>query len=218
MTRFLLGLVAAVIAPKAFAATGQPLGSQLRDDLQNYLTSRKSIEHISAVSMSVGIGDEDPQLNIAVGTSSFDGGAPVTPKNLFQIGSNTKAFTAVVILQLEAEGKLSIKQTIGDWLPQYPAWKNVTIQRLLDMTSGIPSYTDVLAMRMALAANPARDWSPAELISYVYPTSKGAPPPTKDWSYSNTNYLLAQLIIEKQPVIPMAMSFGGASSTIRHCI
>ncbi len=188
---------AILIASDGLAADRKLLSARLRDDLQNYLTSRKSIEHISAVSLSVGIGDENPKLNIAVGTTNYDGGAPVTPANLFQIGSNTKAFTAVVILQLEAEGKLSIKQTIGDFLPQYPAWKNVTIEQLLNMTSGIPNYSDVLAMRAALAADPARNGSVAELISYVYPTSKGAPAPTKGWSYSNTNYLLAQLIIEK---------------------
>lgn len=173
------------------------LEDALRNNLQQYLNSRKSVEHISTVSLSVGLGDKIPQLDLAVGTTASSGGTPTTPANLFQIGSNTKAFTAVVILQLEAEGKLSIHQTIGNWLPQYPAWKNVTIERLLNMTSGIPTYDGVPAMLVAYAATPSRDWSPAELIAYVYPTNKGAPPPTKGWSYSNTNYLLVQLIIEK---------------------
>jgi D-alanyl-D-alanine carboxypeptidase len=100
-------------------------------------------------------------------------------------------------LQLEAEGKLNIHQTVGDWLPQYPAWKDVTIERLLNMTSGIPTYDNVQAMQAAYAADPVRNWLPDDLIAYVYPASQGAPPPTTGWSYSNTNYLLAQLIIEK---------------------
>ena len=65
------------------------------------------------------------------------------------------------------------------------------------MTSGIPTYDSVQAMLVAYAANPTRNWSPPELIAYVYPGAKDAPPPTTGWSYSNTNYLLAQLIIEK---------------------
>jgi D-alanyl-D-alanine carboxypeptidase len=165
--------------------------------LQTYLTSRTSIEHISAASLSLSLGHDPTPINIAVGTTQDDGGAAVTPSNLFQIGSNTKAFTAVTLLQLEADGKLTIKQTLGDWLPQYPAWKDVTIERLLNMTSGIPTYDNVQAMQIAYAANPTKDWSPADLIAFVYPTTKGAPPPTTGWSYSNTNYLLAQLIIEK---------------------
>ena len=173
------------------------LRAALSADLEKYLASRRTIEHISALSLSVKLPGQASNINVTAGTTRYDGGAAVTPSSLYQIGSNTKAFTAVTILQLEAEGKLTIQDTVGKWLPQYPAWKDVTIERLLDMTSGIPTYDNVQAMLVAYAANPTRDWSPAELIAYVYPTTKDAPPPTTGWSYSNTNYLLAQLIIEK---------------------
>ncbi len=84
------------------------------------------------------------------------GGTPVTLKSLWQIGSQTKAFTSVTMLQLEAAGKLTIDQTIGRWLPQI-----------------------------------------ADLIAYVYPGNPHAPHPTTGYDYSNTNYLLAELIIER---------------------
>jgi D-alanyl-D-alanine carboxypeptidase len=173
------------------------LRTALSADLKKYLAAQRTIEHISALSLSVKIPGQASNINVTAGTTRYDGGAAVTPANLYQIGSNTKAFTAVAILQLEAEGKLTIQDTVGKWLPQYPAWKDVTIERLLNMTSGIPTYDNVPAMLVAYAANPTRDWSPAELIAYVYPDTKNAPPPTTGWSYSNTNYLLAQLIIEK---------------------
>jgi D-alanyl-D-alanine carboxypeptidase len=173
------------------------LRAALSADLEKYLASRRTIEHISALSLSVKLPGRASNINVTAGTIQYDGGRAVTPRNLFQIGSNTKAFTAVTILQLEAEGRLTIQDTVGKWLPQYPAWKDVTIERLLNMTSGIPTYDNLQAMLTAYAANPIRGWSPAELIAYVYPTTKGAPPPTTGWSYSNTNYLLAQLIIER---------------------
>jgi D-alanyl-D-alanine carboxypeptidase len=98
-------------------------------------------------------------------------------------------------LQLEAEGKLTIDETVGRWLPQYPAWKNVTIRRLLSMTSGIPTYDDTPEMLGAYAKNPKRYFTIPELIAYVYPTNPKAPRPTRGYSYSNTNYLLAELIV-----------------------
>jgi D-alanyl-D-alanine carboxypeptidase len=194
----LLPLAAVVTAAGTMAAPDDGgLRAALTADLEKYLAARRTIEHISALSLSVKLPGQASNINVTAGTTRYDGGAAVTPSNLYQIGSNTKAFTAVAILQLEAKGRLTIHDTVGKWLPQYPAWKDVTIERLLDMTSGIPTYDNVQAMLVAYAANPTRDWSPAELIAYVYPTTKGAPPPTTGWSYSNTNYLLAQLIIEK---------------------
>ncbi len=189
----LLGPLAGALA----AADDGALRAALRADLQSYLEARRTIEHISALSLSVKLPGATSNINVTAGRTRYDGGAAVTPGSLYQIGSNGKAFTAVTILQLEAEGKLSIHDTVGKWLPQYPAWKDVTIERLLNMTSGIPTYDNVQAMQVAYAANPTRNWSPAELIAYVYPGGKDAPPPTTGWSYSNTNYLLAQLIIEK---------------------
>jgi len=138
-----------------------------------------------------------PNIEAAAGTQQYSGGAAVTPANLYQIGSNTKAFTAVTLLQLEAEGKLSLGDRLGKFLSEYPAWSDVTLTRLLNMTSGIPSYDNVQAMLVAYAASPYKDFSPAELIHYVYPGTPGAPPATTGWSYSNTNYVLAELVIEK---------------------
>src|SRR5579862_3759671 len=167
-----------LVALAAAGAVAEPvddgLRAALRADLEKYLASRRTIEHISALSLSVKLPGHAANINVTAGTTRYDGGAAVTPGSLYQIGSNTKAFTAVAILQLEAEDKLTIQDTVGKWLPQYPAWKDITVERLLNMTSGIPTYDNVQAMLVAYAANPKRDWSLAELIAYVYPTSKGA--------------------------------------------
>lgn len=193
----LLALAMTGLATQAFAAEGTLLQQRLEADLRHYLASRQTIEHISALSLSVSLPGGSANIEATAGTDQYAGGAAVTPADLYQIGSNTKAFTAVTLLQLEAEGKLSLEDALGKWLPQYPAWHGVTLTRLLNMTSGIPTYDSLPAMQQAYAANPRKDFSPEELIHYVYPGTPGAPPATTGWSYSNTNYVLAELVIEK---------------------
>ncbi|HKU80681.1 MAG TPA: serine hydrolase [Candidatus Tumulicola sp.] len=200
MKRFFALLCAMLAcAPSAAAAQRGPgLHAALQRDLDRYLSARSKIEHVSAISLSISLHGQAQNINVTAGTTKYGGaGGAVTPAQLWQIGSNTKSFTAAAILQLEAQGVLTIDQTVGRWLPQYPAWKNVTIRRLLNMTSGIPGYDFVPQMLADYARDPMRDFTPAELIAYVYPDHPGAPKPTTGFDYSNTNYLLAELIVER---------------------
>jgi D-alanyl-D-alanine carboxypeptidase len=129
----------------------------------------------------------------------------ITSKNLFQIGSITKSFTAVIILQLEVEGKLSINDTIADitrkygaWLPanEYKAWKNISIKQLLNMTSGIFDVTEDETFMKILATNPEKNWRPEEILTYA---SQHKPyfSPGMGWHYSNGAYNILGLMIEK---------------------
>ena len=172
--------------------SGTALRAALRRDISHYLTTRRKAEHISAVSLRITFRGGGPAINLATGTTRYDGGPPVSTRALWQIGSNTKAFTAVILLQLEAEGKLSINDPIGKWLPQYPAWRHVTIRQLLNMTSGIADYAFEPGFVAAIAANPSTSFSAARLVSYAVGV-----PLAKGWVYSDTNYILAQMIIER---------------------
>jgi len=178
-------------APRTVSSAA--LLATLRGDLDRYLATRGRAEHISAVALTVTFRGGQPAISMAAGTTWYGGGGPVSPGALWQIGSNTKAFTAVMLLQLEAEGKLSITDTLGKWLPQYPAWRGITIRQLLDMTSGIPDYT-VPAFQAAVAAAYAHgtSFSAARVVGYVAGAVTG-----DVWNYSNTNYILAQMILQK---------------------
>lgn len=191
---FALALIALLPLSGAAAAQTADLRSQLQSDLAQYLATRAKPEHISAVSLSVYLPGEPANINVAVGRTQYGAnGAAVTPQTLYQIGSNTKSFTALTILQLEGEKKLSIEDTVGKWLPQYPAWRAITIRRLLNMTSDIPTYDDKKSMLAAYAANPTAYWAPQRLIGVMYPhIDRGG-----GWLYSNTAYILSQLIIER---------------------
>jgi D-alanyl-D-alanine carboxypeptidase len=168
------------------------LRASLKRELEFFLTNQGTAEHVSAVSLRVTFRTQRPSINIPVGTSTYGGAEPISTANLWQIGSNTKAFTAVMLLQLEAEHKLSLHDTLGKWLPRYRAWRQVTIKHLLDMTSGIPDYLNIPGFLRAYAADPTTEFSSRRLVSYA---RRGQP--THGYSYSNTNYILAQMILKK---------------------
>jgi D-alanyl-D-alanine carboxypeptidase len=182
----LLVVTALALSAVAPASNDAQLQAKLRGTLQSYLNERGSIERITAASVSVNAAGDAP-IAVAAGAN---------PSSLFQIGSNTKAFTATIALQLEAEHKLRIDDPIGPFLPQYPAWKHLTIRRLLNMTSGIETYDNTLAFQRYYASHPYHNFTAAELISYVYPKNGKATFMT-GWHYANTGYILTQLVIER---------------------
>jgi D-alanyl-D-alanine carboxypeptidase len=151
-------------AAPASGATPTAVRASLRSDLTNYLNAYQAAEHISAVSLAITFPGR-PGINLAVGSTRYGGGPAISPYALWQIGSNTKAFTSVLVLQLEAEHKLSINDTLGKWLPQYPAWSGVTIRQLLNMTSGIPNYTDSSNFWDDIGADPNAEFSASRLLS-----------------------------------------------------
>ncbi len=190
---FFICMTALVGCTRANLAPQTSLSDALAQDLRGYLADRGTAEHISAVSLSLSLHGQPSTIDVAAGTTTFGGSTPVTPANLFEIGSNTKAFTAVILLQLEAENKLNVNQTVGQWLPQYPSWKDVTIKQLLSMTSGIATYDATPAWEHDYSSAPTAFYSAPQLIAYVSQSTPLQP----GWLYSNTGYELAQLIIEK---------------------
>ncbi|MBB3082923.1 serine hydrolase domain-containing protein [Geodermatophilus sabuli] len=190
----LAGLVAPQVGVLPAAATppgGDALRADLRADLETYLRDRGAAEHVSAVGLTVSL-PGGPRVDVAAGTTTVDGDEPVPEDGLWQIGSNTKAFTSVLLLQLEAEGRLSIDDPLGAFLPEYPEWADVPIRRLLNMTSGIPDYDERPAFWTDYLADPMRYFSAEQLVGYAV----GAPA-TSGYRYSNTNYVLAEMVVER---------------------
>ncbi len=194
----MVGLLLGAGTLPAAAESREGLRAKMTTALQDYLKERRKVELISGVSAFVSLEDGETGISAVAGTTRFyDSGERITRRTLYEIGSNTKQMTAAVILQLEAKGLLDIDQTVGDWLPQYPAWAKVSIRRLLNMTSGIPTYTEAPAFMDVQANHPNQHFTPEQLIAYAYPTPGNQLPPSTGWFYSNTNYVLAGMIAEK---------------------
>ncbi len=186
----MIGLAGLWLGP---AHAAQPaLPQQLQSVVDSYLQSRGVPEKISGVALHVDVAGHPP-VDVYAGNSGRKDARPINGRTLFQIGSNTKHFTAALVLKLEAEGKLNIDQTVGYWLPQYKDWANVKIRSLLNMTSDIPTYSEAVPIAETLAADMHHQFDYDTLIGAAY--GKGLPVPT-GYFYSNTNNILAAKIIE----------------------
>jgi D-alanyl-D-alanine carboxypeptidase len=190
----LFGAIQLVCAPAR--ADDAAVATQLQQLINGYVRDRASIEGLSGAALQVDRGAGHPIVAVYAGNNGLPDKRPIGPDTLFQIGSNTKAFTAALILKLEAAGKLSLDDTIGHWLPQYPAWRDVTIRALLNMTSPIPNYSETVEIGEFMAADIHHQFSDKDLIGSVDPTNGHSFPLPTGWFYSNTNYILAGLIIE----------------------
>ena len=129
----------------------------------------------------------------AIGMSNLELDVPMKIDNVFRIGSITKQFTAIAILQLMEQGKLGLQDEITKFIPDYPTQGDkITIEHLLTHTSGIKSYTGMpdYVDRMML------DLKPTELIDYFKNEPMDFPPGTR-FTYNNSGYFLLGYIIEQ---------------------
>jgi len=127
------------------------------------------------------------------GKASLELNVNNTANHVFEIGSITKQFTAVAILMLEEEGKLTVNDPITMFLPDYPTHgETITIHHLLTHTSGITGYTDLQEW--------AQKWRLDMPLDSIIALFKDLPlefKPGEKWSYSNSGYILLGAIIEK---------------------
>ena len=125
---------------------------------------------------------------------------PLTGASPFAIASVTKTFTAAIVLQLVDEGRISLSAPVTDYLPGRRVADGVTVEQLLGHRSGI---ADLLApLRDRLNADLSRAWTPEEVVALVGPSRFA---PGSDWGYSNTNYVVAGMLVEAVTGNPFAV-------------
>jgi D-alanyl-D-alanine carboxypeptidase len=142
----------------------------------------------------------------AFGTGNIEGDTPITPNDHFRIGSNTKTFTGTVILQLVDEGRLRLDDPVSEYQPQVPNGENITIRQLLNMTSGLFSYTEDEDFNNTLDTDPQKVWEPEELIEIGFSHQPDFSP-GDGFQYSNTNTVLLGMIIEQLTGQPLEQEF-----------
>ena len=128
------------------------------------------------------------------GAAGADGdGRPVVPSAMMGIGSITKTLTAAEVVHLARIGKVDLDAPASKYLDHHLLTRGPTVRQLLSMNSGIPDIlTD--AFGAAVSADPARRWTAQDALTYA---DDPLAAPGGDFAYSNSNYLLLGLLIEK---------------------
>lgn len=158
------------------------------DEADDLIKAEMARLKIPGVAVAV-VRDGKPVKLQGYGFANLEHKVPVTPDTVFQLGSVGKQFTASIVLLLAQDGKLSVDDPISKYLPFAPdSWKPITVRNLLNHTSGIKDYTRFLDL--------SRDATAEETAKTLLDKPLDFEPGTK-WAYSNTNYLLLGVIIEK---------------------
>ncbi|MFJ3420866.1 serine hydrolase domain-containing protein [Streptomyces sp. NPDC086082] len=196
-------------AVAALAAVGLGLATPMasatesrhRSTLQQSVDAIEKTGTVAVVAQSTGPGGRR-YATTGVSDTATGRAARVTDK--FRIASSTKAFVSTVMLQLVGEGRVSLDDTVEHWLPGVVDGNGndgnaITVRQLLNHTSGLFNYTaDFPAITTAAGFEADRytTWTPQQLVGIAMRHAPDFAPGTQ-WEYSNTNYILAGMIVQK---------------------
>ncbi|WP_328956711.1 serine hydrolase domain-containing protein [Kitasatospora purpeofusca] len=203
----LAGAVVGTLAPAAVAAPAPAGADARRGGVDARAELRAFVADGSSTAAFAEVREDGRRIwRDAVGTSDLATGQPVRPDGRFRIGSVTKPFVSTVVLQLVGEGRLRLDDPVERHLPGVvPNGGAISVRQLLNHTSGLYDYTedprffyqDEASLRdYALGDRRWQDYRPEQLVAI----GVAHPPyfaPGQGWKYSNTNYVLAGMLIDK---------------------
>lgn len=204
-----LALAAALAGPASAAHASAGAGSAAHVAAGHAATERamEAVVRSGVPGVTATAGDRRGTWSATTGVGDLRTGEPRGGSDRYRVGSITKTFVSTVLLQLEAEGRLSLDDTVDRWLPGLVRGhgndgRKVTVRRLLNHTSGIFDYTEdedfvrTYFLKDGFLRHRYDTKSPAELVA-IATAHRPLFAPGASWSYSNTNYILAGMVIEK---------------------
>lgn len=191
--------LAVVVLLTFVLAASRAAGADAMDD---YIRAEMESRRIPGLTVAV-VKDGALLKTRAYGLANLELAVPASPGTVYGIGSITKPFTALAILMLAGEGKVDLDAPIGESVKETPAkWRNATVRQLLSHTSGIPDFVD----------NPCRYEGPAESTHKDVLLEAACEPlefsPGERFAYSNTNYLLLGMLVERVTGAPLDAFFA----------
>ncbi|QNP73119.1 beta-lactamase family protein [Streptomyces roseirectus] len=203
-TAVLCGSVAVGAPAQAGQQKGKLSQRELREEVE------RTLARAGLVGMSVEVRDGGKRIRARAGEAVLGTGMPVPYGASFRADSVTKPFVATVVLQLAAEGRLSLDDTVEKWLPGVVQGngndgRRITLRHLLQHTSGIHNYDytdDVGYTAEAFEKHRYDHLSPEQIVAGAMRSAPDFPPadpddPAPRWNYTNPGYILAGMVIQK---------------------
>jgi D-alanyl-D-alanine carboxypeptidase len=214
-------VAAAVTASVFVVGAAQPVSAAPRDPVQQELRALVGDTTFPGALAAVR-GRDGRTRDLVAGVGDLRTRERVPVNGQVRIGSNTKTFVAVVVLQLVAEGKVELDEPIDTYLPGLVRGegidgRQITVRQLLQHTSGLPNYTDFLLGEDEFDLQ-HKYFEPRELLDVALAHPADFAPGTK-WSYSNTGYVVAGLMIQKvtgRPIIEEITNRVVRKAGLRH--
>ncbi len=185
-------------AQKPVAATGTGV---LKKELQLKLDEWHKAGKFPGATLGVVLANGE-SFGLAVGFSDSAAKTPMAATDRMLAGSTGKTFAAATALQLVKEGKIDldakVEKYLGTepWFSRLPNANEITVRQLMNHSSGLVRYEFKDTFTKDLTANPEKVWKPAELVAYLL-GEKAPFEAGKGWDYSDTNYIVLGMIIEK---------------------
>ncbi len=192
-------LLAGVAAPGVATAAAERDRPGLRETMQEIVDT-------GFLGVQLRVHDEQGEWAGSAGARKVGATAPPATNGHFRVGSATKAFASTLVLQLVDEGEVGLDTPAADYLPEYGLDRRITVRMLLQHTSGVFNFhgeyfpdgsvvPGIPVQGKEWVDNRFRTYLPEELVRFAL----SKPPrfaPGEGWSYSNTNYVLARLLVE----------------------
>ncbi|QEU94360.1 serine hydrolase domain-containing protein [Streptomyces kanamyceticus] len=204
-----LGAAAMVTTAMALAAGALAAPASAAAQGDRHEATRRALDGIVAEGVpgvTAQVRDKYGSWDAASGVGDLKRGTPRGEHDRFRVGSITKTFVATVLLQLQAEGRIDLDDAVGKWLPGVVEGHGhdgdrITVRQLLNHTSGIFDYTtdEDFAKKVfskEFFKHRYDTWTPERLVKLAMRHKPDFEPGT-EWKYSNTNYILAGMIIKK---------------------
>ncbi|MGG6263196.1 serine hydrolase [Leptolyngbya sp. AN03gr2] len=205
----LIGIKAAQIDQSSFIFDNSDRAQKLQAALDQTLTQPGSAPGTTTAVVT----PDEFTWKGASGIADLGTRTPMQADNIFNIGSITKTFTAATTLKIVEQGKISLDDTLGRWLPdiaqRIPDGASLTLRQLLNGTSGVYDFTNSPRFRFDSIVDYLfgswRNWQPQELVAYAYGQPRFSGPASSSvWVYPNTGTILAGLMVEKATGTPFA--------------
>lgn len=192
---FITGLALASFSILSFSCAEPSFSSETQSEMEKAVSETISAEDIPGVIAGVWIPGEGEWVE-AAGEADIETKEKIRSSDRVRIASNTKPFTATVILQLAEEGKLSLDDKLEEYVPGFQYGDEITIRQVCNMTGGIYSFTEDEGFQSDFENDPLMEITPQQEVDIAM---KHEPyfPPGEGWYYSDTDYIILGMIIEE---------------------